>query len=136
MSTAVKTPIGLTFPISHGPMGYFNQSFDVVDQVKSNLYLLLNTKKGERRFNLDFGSSFYNVLFNFNNEELQTILESSIKKDVRKWLPYVDIKSVTISDSDEEKDGYHVKISVVFTADNVGITSPQNITLVAAQGNI
>jgi hypothetical protein len=55
---------------------------------------------------------------------------------VRKWLPYVDIKSVTISDSDEEKDGYHVKISVVFTADNVGITSPQNITLVAAQGNI
>jgi phage baseplate assembly protein W len=136
MSTAVKTPIGLTFPISHGPMGYFNQSFDVVDQVKSNLYLLLNTKKGERRFNLDFGSSLYNVLFNFNNEELQTILESSIKKDVRKWLPYVDIKSVTISDSDEEKDGYHVKISVVFTADNVGITSPQNITLVAAQGNI
>ena len=136
MSTAVKTPIGLTFPISHGPMGYFNQSFDVVDQVKANLYLLLNTKKGERRFNLDFGSSLWDVLFNFNNEELQSILESAIKKDVKQWLPFVNIKSVMIGNTDEEKDGYYVKISVVFTADNVGITSPQNITLVAAQGNI
>ena len=136
MATTAKTPIGITFPISHGPMGYFNQSFDVVDQVKANLYLLLNTKKGERRFNLDFGSSLWDVLFNFNNEELQPIIESAIKRDVKQWLTFVNIKSVTIGDTDAEKDGYYVNIFVVFTADNVGITSPQNLTLVAAQGNI
>jgi phage baseplate assembly protein W len=117
-------------------MGYFNQSFDVVDQVKSNLYLLLNTRKGERRFNLEFGSSLWDVLFNFNNEELQTIIESAIKKDVNQWLPFVNIKSVAVGNTDAEKDGYYVKISVIFTADNVGITSPQNLTLVATQGNI
>ena len=136
MSSTAKTPIGLTFPIAHGPMGYFNQSFDVVEQVKANLYLLLNTKKGERRFNLDFGCSLWDVLFNFNNEELQSILESAIKNDVNRWLPFVNIKSVTIGNNDEEKDGYYVKISVIFTADSIGITSPENLTLVATQGNI
>jgi phage baseplate assembly protein W len=136
MATISKTPIGLTFPLAHGPMGYFNQSFNVVDQVKANLYLLLNTKRGERRLNLDFGSSLWDVIFNFNNQELQSIIESSIKKDVKKWLPFVEIKDVMVGSTDEEKDGYYVKISVTFTADSVGITSPQNITLVAAQGNI
>ena len=131
-----RQPIGLTFPLQRGEQGYFNQSFDVVDQVKANLYLLLNTKRGERRLNLDFGSTLWDVLFEFNNEDLPVIVEQAIKKDVQKWLPYVTVKSVSVSSTDEERDNNYIKIDVSFTVDSMGITTPQNLTLVTAQGNI
>lgn len=136
MANNKQQPIGLTFPIMRGEQGYFNQSFSTVDAVKSNLYLLLNTKRGDRRMNLQFGSSLWDVLFQFNDEEIQNIAESAIKKDVARWLPYVNVQKVTVSNTDKEKDNYSVTISVVFTANDVGITKPQNLTLVAAQGNI
>lgn len=131
-----RQPIGLTFPLQRGEQGYFNQSFDVVDQVKANLYLLLNTKRGERRLNLDFGSTLWDVLFEFNNDDLPGIVEQAIKKDVQKWLPYVTVKSVSVSSTDEERDNNYIKIDVSFTVDSMGITTPQNLTLVTAQGNI
>jgi len=133
---ANRQPIGLTFPLIRGDQGYFNQSFDVVDQVKANLYLLLNTKRGERRLNLDFGSTLWDVLFEFNNDDLPGIVEQAIKKDVQKWLPYVTVKSVSVSSTDQERDNNYVKIDVSFTVDSMGITTPQNLTLVTAQGNI
>jgi phage baseplate assembly protein W len=131
-----RQPIGITFPLQRGDSGYFNQSFDVVDQVKANLYLLLNTKRGERRLNLDFGSTLWDILFEFNNDELPAIVEQAIKKDVQRWLPYVNIKNVIVSSTDEEKDNNYIKIDVSFTVDSMGIDTPQNLTLVTAQGNI
>jgi phage baseplate assembly protein W len=123
-------------PLQRGEQGYFQQSFDVVDQVKANLYLLLNTKKGERRLNLDFGSTLWDVLFEFNNEEIKNIIKDAVKKDVQKWMPFVNIESVEVSATDEEKDNGYVKIDVIFTADSMGISEPQNLTLITPQGNI
>ncbi len=131
-----RQPIGLTFPLQRGEQGYFNQSFDVVDQVKANLYLLFNTKRGERRLNLDFGSTLWEIIFEFNNEELPTIVEQAIKNDVKKWIPYVNVESVSIETTDKEKDQGYVKIQVSFTADSVGISSLQNITMITPQNNI
>jgi phage baseplate assembly protein W len=131
-----RQPIGITFPLQRGEQGYFQQSFDVVDQVKANLYLLLNTKKGERRLNLDFGSTLWDVLFEFNNEEIKNIIKDAVKKDVQKWMPFVNIESVEVSATDEEKDNGYVKIDVIFTADSMGISEPQNLTLITPQGNI
>jgi phage baseplate assembly protein W len=131
-----RQPIGITFPLQRGDSGYFNQSFDVVDQIKANLYLLFNTKRGERRLNLDFGSTLWEIIFEFNNEELPTIVEQAIKNDVKKWIPYVNVESVSIETTDKEKDQGYVKIQVSFTADSVGISSPQSLTIITPQNNI
>jgi len=131
-----RQPIGIIFPLQRGEQGYFQQSFDVVDQVKANLYILLNTKIGERRLNLDFGSTLWEVLFEFNSEELEKIVQDAVKKDVQKWMPFVTVESVTVSSTDEEKDRGFIKIDVTFTADSMGISEPQNLTLITPQGNI
>lgn len=131
-----RQPIGITFPLQRGDSGYFNQSFDVVDQIKANLYLLFNTKRGERRLNLDFGSTLSEIIFEFNNEELSTIVEQAIKNDVKKWIPYVNIESVSIETTDKEKDQGYVKIQVSFTANSVGISSSQSLTIITPQNNI
>lgn len=127
-----RQPIGITFPLIRGDQGYFKQSFDVVDQVKANLYLLLNTKKGERRLNLEFGSTLWQVLFEINDENLPKIVEQTVKNDVKKWLPYVKIESVEVNATDQEKNKNQLKIDVTFTVDSMGISSPQNLTIFAS----
>lgn len=131
-----RQPIGITFPLQRGDSGYFNQSFDVVEQVKANLYLLFNTKRGERRLNINFGSTLWEVVFQFNNEELPTIIENAIKNDVKRWIPYVNVENVSIETTDKEKDDGYVKIEVSFTANSLGISSPQSVTLITPQNNI
>lgn len=131
-----RQPIGITFPLQRGNSGYFNQSFDVVEQVKANLYLLFNTKRGERRLNINFGSTLWEVVFQFNNEELPTIIENAIKNDVKRWIPYVNVENVSIETTDKEKDDGYVKIEVSFTANSLGISSPQSVTIITPQNNI
>jgi hypothetical protein len=78
----------------------------------------------------------WEVLFEFNNDELEKIVEDAVKKDVQKWMPFVAIENVTVSSTDEEKDRGFIKIDVTFTADSMGISEPQNLTLITPQGNI
>jgi len=128
-------PIGITLPIKHGSSGYFNQSFDVISQVKSNLAMLLKTKKGERRMNPNFGSGLWEVLFEFNDENLNQLVESTVRRDVEKWLPYVNIKSLTVDNGTENKDKYAISISILFTVKTAGISGDQTLTLLMQQSS-
>ena len=57
------TPIGITLPIQDGNSGFFQQSFDTLTQVKSNILNLLNTRPGERRMQPTFGSNLWSIVF-------------------------------------------------------------------------
>jgi len=128
-------PIGITLPIKHGSSGYFNQSFDVISQVKSNLAMLLKTKKGERRMNPNFGSGLWEVLFEFNDENLNQLVESTVRRDVEKWLPYINIKSLTVDNGTENKDKHAISISILFTVKTAGISGDQTLTLLMQQSS-
>lgn len=126
MATNNPQPYGIVLPISHGPQGYFNQSFSVGEQVKSNLNLLLRTKKGERRMNPDFGSGLWNVLFEQNTENIIPIIDSTIRKDISKWMSYVNVKSVDV-DTTSDTSQHRINVSVVYTVPVVGITKAQTL---------
>jgi len=128
-------PIGITLPIKHGSSGYFNQSFDVISQVKSNLAMLLKTKKGERRMNPNFGSGLWEVLFEFNDENLNQLVESTVRRDVEKWLPYINIKSLTVDNGTENKNKHAISISILFTVKTAGISGDQTLTLLMQQSS-
>ena len=129
-------PIGITLPITRGKAGYFNQSFDVLDQIKSNIHMLLRTKKGERRMNPNFGSSLWNLLFEGNTDGLNQLVEHSIRKDVERWLPYVTITKVEIRNGTTEKNQYAVGVSVSFVANSLGISTPQTMDIILQQENL
>lgn len=126
-------PIGIVLPVAHGPMGYFNQSFNVLDQIRANITMLLKTKKGERRMNPTFGSGLWNLLFEGNDENLNQLAESTVRRDVETWLPYVNITSVKVKNDTEERNKYRVNISVLFTVNSVGISTPQTLELTVQQ---
>jgi phage baseplate assembly protein W len=128
-------PIGILLPIQDGPAGYFQQSFDVISQIKCNLISLFNTKKGERRMNLNFGSDLWNQLFEFNDDNLSQIVESSVRRDVATWMPYVNIQSVSVNNDANQIDENAVSISVSFTVPSAGVTSIQNVALAMNQGH-
>lgn len=121
-------PYGIVLPISRGQQGYFNQSFSIEEQVKSNLNLLLRTKKGERRMNPEFGSGLWNILFEQNTEDIIGIIDSAIRKDISKWMSYVDVQSIEV-DRESDASQQKLNVSVVYTVPSVGITNEQTLNV-------
>ena len=110
--------VGISLPIQLGNT-YFNQTFNTSEQVKSNIKNLLLTKRGERILQPEFGSGLHSVLFEFNNDELETKIEEVVTEAIERWLPYVTIDEIIIESTDELKDNNRVNISMKFSiADN------------------
>ena len=65
-----KQALGLKLPIKLGQDGYFDTNTTTIGQVSANIRNLLMTKPGERRFNNEFGSSLYELLFQQNELEV------------------------------------------------------------------
>ena len=125
MAIPITQAYGVTLPIMHGPRGYFAQSYTIIDQIKSNLTLLLRTKKGERRMNPEFGSGLWSVLFDNYTDDLNQIIESTIRSDVSKWMNYVIIQSISIKS--DQVDFNKLNVPITFTVPSVGVTSPQTL---------
>lgn len=122
-----KQPFGVALPIKHGTGGYFDQTYTVLDQIKHNLINLLLTVKGERRLNPEFGSDLHKIAFEFINDGLPQIVDSTIRRDIQTWMPYLNVQSVTTDVRTELRDIYTVHIKVVFTVDSLGITQAQSV---------
>jgi phage baseplate assembly protein W len=128
---------GILLPITHGPQGFFNSSYDILEQVKSNLNVLLRTRKGERRMNPEFGSGLWNILFENYTDDITPMVKNSIQRDIAKWMSYVKIQDIQIyTSSTEYKDKNKVGVKVLFTVPSAGINKTQTIEVAVNSGNI
>jgi len=134
MATTTQT-YGIVLPITHGPQGYFNQSHSVIEQVKSNLNLLLKTKKGERRMNPDFGSGLWNVLFENITDDMSSIIDSTIRRDISKWMGYVNVQSISVV-SNSDNNYNRLDVSVIFTVPSIGVFEQQTLQVGMNTNNI
>lgn len=134
MATNTQT-YGIVLPIAHGPQGFFNQSYSVVEQVKSNLNMLLRTRKGERRMNPDFGSGLWSVLFENYNEDITPLIENTIRQDINRWMNYVSVKDIQI-DTTSEQVNNKIGVKVLFTVPNAGVIQIQTLEVVMNTGKI
>lgn len=133
----VTQPYGIVLPIAHGPQGYFNQSYSMIDQVKSNLNMLLRTKKGERRMNPEFGSGLWSILFENYSDDIGPIVESTIRSDIQRWMSYVNIQEIIVNTSDTEyRDKYKIGVKVTFTVPTIGVTQTQTLEVAMNTNNI
>jgi len=134
ISNNVLYPIGLSLPLTRGNSGYFTQTFDSVSQARANIVNLLNTQRGERRFQPLFGSGLKSALFEQNLDSTPDILKQIVINDINNWIPNVNVINVDLSLSNQEinayKDTYIVYIKVTFSVnnivDNVDLTIQQN----------
>ena len=66
--------VGITLPFGKDK-GLFSLSYTTEEQSISNLKNLLLTRKGERLFQPEFGSSVYSLLFEQMTPDLSTLLD-------------------------------------------------------------
>lgn len=128
----VKKALGLKIPFTLGQNGYFDTNTDTISQVSSNIKNLLLTRPGERRFNNQFGSSLYKILFEQNElEEMLPMLTNLVQNDLNKFMNGVIVEDVKVKQVDnqfENNDYNKIFISVAFSYKNVRSTTEVTIT--------
>jgi phage baseplate assembly protein W len=134
MALVKNTPIGITFPLRDGNVGYFEQSTDSYTAYRMNITNLLRTKQGERRMNPTFGSRLWNAVFEQNDEFIAKKVESIIREDVTQWIPGITVKSVDVKYLNDDqsvnlRDIYKLYIVVTFIIDNISATDSVELTL-------
>jgi phage baseplate assembly protein W len=60
------------------------------------------------------GSGLTELLFEQNDEELESRIENTILQSLQNWLPYVVIDTIIIEQSNELKDRNSVEVSITF----------------------
>jgi phage baseplate assembly protein W len=110
------SPIGITIPIQNGNSGYFDQSYDTLTQVKTNIINLLNTRPGERRMQPTFGSRLWNLVFEQNTEDLSGIAENVVREDINSWVPNVTVIDVTAKVLKNDQSVKNVDIYMLYIA--------------------
>jgi phage baseplate assembly protein W len=105
--------IGITLPLQITNTA-FNQSFQTIDQVRTNIKSLLLTKRRERVMQPFLGSGLTELLFEQNDEELEDRIENTIVQSLQTWLPYVVIDTIIIEQNNELKDRNRVEVSITF----------------------
>jgi phage baseplate assembly protein W len=107
--------IGLSLPIQITNVA-FNQNFDTISQVKTNIINLLKTRQGERLMHPDFGSGLHRVLFSqMDDDTFTSTIEETIESTIEKWLPYVGIEEIDVNISSQNKDRNTAEISITFS---------------------
>jgi phage baseplate assembly protein W len=135
MATVIKnTPIGITFPLRNGKVGYFEQSTDSFTAYRMNIANLLRTKQGERRMNPAFGSRLWTIVFEQNDDFVAQKVENVIREDVSQWIPGVTVKSVEVKymnddQSTDLRDIYKLYIVVKFVIDSINEEDSVELTL-------
>jgi phage baseplate assembly protein W len=109
--------VGITLPFGKNS-GLFNLSYTTEEQAISNLKNLLLTRKGERVFQPNFGSSIPSLLFEQMNSGLETDLDQSLRDDIGFWLPYIVIDSIDIS-ADFDRNRVAIQLSFRVTEQGV-----------------
>ena len=104
--------VGITLPFGKNK-GLFSLSYTTEEQAISNLKNLLLTRKGERLFQPEFGSSVYSLLFEQMSEDLSTQMDEQLREDIGFWLPYIVIDELIIQPNyDKNYVGIELKFRV------------------------
>lgn len=136
MATAVpfikNTPIGLSFPLRDGNVGYFEQTTDTFTAYRMNIINLLRTRPGERRLNPTFGCRLWTLVFEPNDEFIAQKVENVIREDVSTWIPGVTVNSVRVATQDTQSDLvdiYKLYIVVSYRVTSISMNDAVELTL-------
>ena len=109
-----RVAIGITLPLQRGNGGYFAQSYQTSEQVKSNIKNLILTRKGERLMHPNFGTDLYNTLFNQNTDDLESEIERSIDRAIQEWMPYISVDEILVDQTNTNRDTYFFTVTLNF----------------------
>ena len=115
--------INIKFPIEDDKNNNFLFKSNKVtkDALKSKLYLLLLTKKGERYYLPDYGTNLEQYIFEPNDNLTENDVEQELKLTVQKYLPDLEIQSISFS-QEENSDGTFNENTMLVNVNLVSLT--------------
>ena len=115
----MSKPLGVGLPFINPNTGTFNQTFDTLKTAKTNIYILLNTRKGERINEPDYYFDIDDLLFdNSNPDELQKIVDIELRAAIDTWVPTVSVLSVKYKNFNQTIENNQIEFDVVFALKN------------------
>jgi phage baseplate assembly protein W len=82
----------------------------LVASIKQNFKVLVMTSPGERVMDINFGVGIRRYLFENFTPALEGSIRARINKQVKKYMPFVTIREVDISQSPSNENRLNIKI--------------------------
>lgn len=103
----------------------FQNNQTVLEVVSQNLKMILLTSQGERVMDPLFGVGMKRFLFEQNNEFTYSNIKAKIKKQVKQYMPYIEIEDVIFSSeaNDSNISANHLLVTVKFYITATGAVS-------------
>ncbi len=110
------SPIGIRTPLKLGTAadGIFSMHTTLKDQIRDNLRNLLLTNHGERVCFSDFGANIRPLLFELSTNEFDDLAASRIKTAVSKYMPYVELKTMSTSNMTHSERVAVIKMQLIY----------------------
>lgn len=91
---ALKYP-GIPYPITKNPKGFFYIQ-DGIEQIKSDMLILLLTNPGERVMMPNYGTPLRKLIFEPNDPKLIFEAKNMIARSLKLWEPRVAITQIDV----------------------------------------
>ena len=107
--------INYRFPFRRSSRGAFATNNTTLDAVVDDLRILLLSNYGERPIHGDFGANLRSIVFDQEGDVLRKA-EDLILAAIDKWMPFVTVTSITVSDSrtDTSVRSNEIRIKLIF----------------------
>ena len=110
--------ININYPFNDSKKGFFlDLNSDDASAIKADLMHLILTRKGQRLYNPDFGTDLLKFIFEPNDSLTLAGLKTEITTVVKKYLPKLQIDSLTVEESTESEYAAVVTIKYTITDD-------------------
>ena len=129
--------LGVPYPITKNPRGFL-YSQDGIDQIKSDMLVLLLTNPGERVMLPDFGTPLRKLIFEPNDNQLTSTARNMIIDSIRRWEPRIAVQNIEVSSkiddkslnkSDDKQEIEHILFIRIIFVDPQNIREVQELQL-------
>ncbi len=106
---------GLGIPVVKRTLGYFQSQYSR-ELIRSSIFSILSTVKGERVCVPEFGSMLFKLLFEPNDAVTRGLVKQAVTSDVTRWEKRVRVTNVLTSSTDDHDIKVFVEFEIVNTA--------------------
>lgn len=109
--------LGWKFPINFNKYSKSVDSTNSLEEsIKTSLYLLLTTTRGERIMELEYGCDIASIMFKPLDLNTITFISNNIKSAIKKWEPRIDVLNVNVtSERNDPVVSINVKYKIIET---------------------
>lgn len=124
----ISVGLPLVYSTRDGP---YHLNKDIGQVVRQNLKNLILTSPGERVMTPEFGVGLKQLLFENNSSDLREMMVARIYSQVGRWMPFVELLSVSFTDSDSNpKMGLNeLRVRIEFNLGSLNQKDTLQITL-------